>query len=193
MWVQQQFHTSYDLAFLSSQSGNTVDFARSQLEWMTDKCQKMFDTHKMNPFTFQHLKLLTSLDEVSNLRQPFVLFASNPTLETSLAQDVFCKIAIERKNLLLLTQRAPSWSLAGTFFDPTKPNSLRSEMPREVRFIRRRRIKLEGLELEQFQKEQKIERYVMAEIDTHTRTRTRATNHSNSAIFLCLLSGLVCA
>lgn len=158
IWQQHSLGSTYDLAFLSSQSGNTVDFARSQLEWMTEKCRKMFDSHKTNPFALANVKLLTHTSEIASLRQPFCLLASNACLETSLAQDAFCQLASDPRTLLLLTQRAPTWSLAGQLFDHSTPNALKRPMPREVKFIRRRRVKLEGEELEKFQQEKKMER-----------------------------------
>lgn len=160
-WAQHQLHASYTLAFLSSQSGNTVDFARSQLEWMTDKCRKMFDTHKINPFALAHLRLITTREDVDALvrgGRPFCLLASNATLETGLAQDALCAMSGDPRNLLLFTQRAPAWSVAGQFFDHSAPNAVRRNMPREIQLMKRRRVKLEGEELDKFQEERKIKR-----------------------------------
>ena len=173
LWAQQQLHTSYTLAFLSSQSNNTIDFARSQLEWMTEKCRKMFDLQKINPFAFPHVLPITSLKDLKELqkksveqRRPYCLLASNSSLSTSLSQDAFLSIASQPSSLLLLTSRAEPWSLAGSFFDPQQPHLLRQDMAvqsqkkREVTFVRRKKVKLEGGELEKFVEDRKMERYV---------------------------------
>jgi cleavage and polyadenylation specificity factor subunit 2 len=157
MWALQGLHTSYTLAFLSPQSHHTVEYASKQLEWMTDKCRKMFDTNKINPFAFKHLKLITSRAELELLPKPYCLLATNANLEDSLAQEVFGDfIASDKRNLLLFTQRAPDWSVAGQMFDVTKPNALRKPLPSHVNYTQRRRVQLEGVELEQFREQQRI-------------------------------------
>ena len=157
-WASHSLGSSYTLAFLSTQSRNTIDFARSQLEWMTDKCQKMFDAGKVNPFALGQVRQITTREEMEALPRPFCLLATNASLETSLAQEALLHLAPEPRNLLLLTSRAPAWSVAGQLFDPQMPNALRKRMPPTIAIQRRSQVALEGEELEKYREEQKIQR-----------------------------------
>lgn len=168
-WVAQNLSTSYTLAFLSAQSRNTIDFARSQLEWMTDKCRKMFDAGKINPFALGQVRLITSKEEMELLfaeasapgrPRPFCLLASSHTLETSLAQEALVRLAPDPRSLLLLTTRAPAWSVAGQLFsqDPKTPNSLLSRLPSHLSIARRSQVVLTGAELERHLEEVRVKR-----------------------------------
>lgn len=49
-----------------------VEFAKSQVEWMSDKVMKAFEDKRNNPFHFKHLKLCHSLKELSKVPEPKV-------------------------------------------------------------------------------------------------------------------------
>jgi len=173
LWATQSLHVSYPLVFLSPQSRNVVDFARSMLEWMTEKCRKMFDTNKMNPFAFPHLRLATTKEEVDALPKPYCLLATSATLEMSFAQDLLCQLSADPRNLLLLTQKAASWSVAGQLFEMDQKRvleyfskgvgaggsaALKNPLPKTITFHRQRRVRLEGEELRAYREEKRKER-----------------------------------
>ena len=56
---------AYSLALLNNVSYNVVEFAKSQIEWMSEKLMKMMGDKKSNPFQFRHLKLCHSMAEVN--------------------------------------------------------------------------------------------------------------------------------
>lgn len=41
---------AYSLALLNNVSYNVVEFAKSQIEWMSDKLMRTFEGHRNNPF-----------------------------------------------------------------------------------------------------------------------------------------------
>jgi cleavage and polyadenylation specificity factor subunit 2 len=125
---------------------------------MTDKCRKLFDSTKTNPFALSHCRLISSIDELEALPKPWCVLASNTALETSLSQDAFMQHAQEPRNLLLLTSRAAEWSVAGQLFDPDQPNALRKRLPSSLSIARRRRVPLEGDELRRHREVQRIQR-----------------------------------
>ena len=47
-WAFHQL--SYPLIFLSYQSYNTIQYAKSMLEWMSDAINRQFDKERENPF-----------------------------------------------------------------------------------------------------------------------------------------------
>lgn len=166
-WSSQKLYTSYTLAFASPQAHNTIDFAKSQLDFMTNTCRKILDIGKVNPFSFQHLKLCTTQEEIDALPRPYCLLSSNTSLESSLSQHAFLSLSMDSLNLLLLTSRAPEWSNAGQFFDFShgRPNHLKPEFERSsaqaaiatvsqaninyVKLNRKQQIKLVNTETEQ--------------------------------------------
>ena len=44
---------AYSIALLNNVSYNVVEFAKSQVEWMSDKIMRMFEDNRNNPFQFK--------------------------------------------------------------------------------------------------------------------------------------------
>ena len=63
---------TYSLALLNNVSYNVVEFAKSQIEWMSEKLMRTFEGKRNNPFTFRHLKLCHSIAEVNKVPSPKV-------------------------------------------------------------------------------------------------------------------------
>lgn len=88
---------AYSLALLNNVSYNVVEFAKSQvsferrtyillifdknpykylfpqIEWMSDKLTKSFDSARINPFQFKHVQLCHSLAELNKVSSPKVI------------------------------------------------------------------------------------------------------------------------
>lgn len=45
---------AYSIALLNNVSYNVVEFAKSQVEWMSDKIIRMFEDTRNNPFQFKY-------------------------------------------------------------------------------------------------------------------------------------------
>ena len=45
--------SAYSLALLNNISYNVIEFAKSQMEWMSDKIMRMFEDQRNNPFQFK--------------------------------------------------------------------------------------------------------------------------------------------
>ena len=68
MWQQRESGLmTYSLALLNNVSYNVVEFAKSQIEWMSEKLMRAFEGKRNNPFTFRHLKLCHSIAEVNKV------------------------------------------------------------------------------------------------------------------------------
>jgi len=52
-WSYYRLATTYPLVLLHFESYNTIEFAKSQLEWMSTAVQKSFDNDRENPFNFK--------------------------------------------------------------------------------------------------------------------------------------------
>lgn len=94
---------AYSLALLNNVSYNVVEFAKSQIEWMSEKLMRTFN--KSNPFQFRHVKLCHSMAEVSKVPSPKVVLASLPDLEMGFSRELFATWAPNSKNSIILTSR----------------------------------------------------------------------------------------
>lgn len=138
---------AYSLALLNNVAFNVVEFAKSQIEWMSEKLMKMMGEKKANPFQFKHLKLCHSMAEVNKVPAPKVVLASMPDMECGFARDLFLQWCSNPKNSVILTSR----SSPGTLGRDLIVNGGDRTIPIEVR----RRIKLTGQELEQYRAKEK--------------------------------------
>ncbi|KAJ8309380.1 hypothetical protein KUTeg_014254 [Tegillarca granosa] len=73
MWRTSESGLSpYSLALLNNVSFNVVEFAKSQIEWMSDKIMRAFEENRNNPFHFKHVKLCHNLAELAKVPEPKV-------------------------------------------------------------------------------------------------------------------------
>lgn len=176
-WIQKQLN--YPLIMVTNTSYHTVHFAKSMLEWMGDDLTQHFSQTRENPFDFKYLRLCHKLEDLDNYTGPKVVIASNTSLETGFARDLFLRwmghgdeSADNTKNTLILTDRSSPGSLARQLYDEwnTRTNAL---IPEEQQRSQRepikpsidyhaslhmtvyRRVPLEGEELAEFEQRQR--------------------------------------
>lgn len=149
---------AYSLAFLNNVSYNVVEFAKSQIEWMSDKLMRNFEGARNNPFQFKHLHLCHSLHELSKVANPKVVLASSPDMESGFSRELFLQWCSNAQNSVIITTR-------------TSPNTLARDLidnggnGRTIDLEIRRRIRLEGKELDDFfrSKKKRIEKLKVRE------------------------------
>ncbi|CAB3248618.1 unnamed protein product [Arctia plantaginis] len=139
---------AYSLLLLSNVSYNVVEFAKSQIEWMSDKLTRAFEGARSNPFALRHLQLCHSVGEVSRTPGPKVVLASFPDLEAGFARDLFLLWAPNPQNSIVLTARTSPGTLARDLIEKGGD--------RTIELMVRRRVRLEGAELEEFMQQQKV-------------------------------------
>ncbi|XP_055880577.1 cleavage and polyadenylation specificity factor subunit 2-like isoform X2 [Biomphalaria glabrata] len=136
--------TAYSLALLNNVSFNVVEFAKSQVEWMSDKVMRSFEDHRNNPFQLKHVRLCHNLAELARVPEPKVVLASTPDLQCGYSRDLFVAWCGHSKNSIILTSRTSPGTLARWLMDNPQDHVVRLEI--------KRRIKLEGTELEEYMK-----------------------------------------
>ncbi|XP_070579049.1 cleavage and polyadenylation specificity factor subunit 2-like [Ptychodera flava] len=152
MWrTQESGLGSYSLALLNNVSYNVVEFAKSQVEWMSDKIMRSFEDRRNNPFHFKHLQLCHSLSELKKVPEPRTVLASVPDLEWGFSRDLFLDYCSNPKNCVILTTRTSPGTLAMNLID--QPN------PKSINLTVRKRVRLEGSELEEYLKKEKEKEY----------------------------------
>mmetsp|Transcript_12290 Transcript_12290/g.37200 ORF Transcript_12290/g.37200 Transcript_12290/m.37200 type:complete len:762 (-) Transcript_12290:32-2317(-) len=140
---------NYSIAFLSNTSFNTVKFAQSQLEWMCDDVTNYFEASRENPFSFSYIQLCHSLEELKSTRGPVVVLATTASLEYGMARELFTQWCDNPSNMVLFTEHG-------------RPNTLaHAVMSRENESITvqmKRRVHLDGEELEEWMQMKHLER-----------------------------------
>lgn len=96
----------YRIVLLHSMAFNVGEFAKSQLEWMSDAISKQFDMQKSNPFDMQFVTMVHSLEDLDKLgNTPKVVLATDLSLDYGFAKALLLRWACSPQNLILLTQR----------------------------------------------------------------------------------------
>eukprot|EP00240_Pyramimonas_obovata_P001561 CAMPEP_0118929284 /NCGR_PEP_ID=MMETSP1169-20130426/6328_1 /TAXON_ID=36882 /ORGANISM="Pyramimonas obovata, Strain CCMP722" /LENGTH=437 /DNA_ID=CAMNT_0006871443 /DNA_START=155 /DNA_END=1465 /DNA_ORIENTATION=+ len=109
---------SYKLVLLTNVAYNTMEFAKSHIEWMNDAISTTFDQTRTNAFKTRHLHLCHSVEELAGLGPgPKLVMASMQSLEVGPARELFVTWATNPRNLLL-------------FPDMGQPNTLAREVMR---------------------------------------------------------------
>ncbi|XP_021378418.1 cleavage and polyadenylation specificity factor subunit 2-like [Mizuhopecten yessoensis] len=157
MWRTSESGLSpYSLALLNNVSFNVVEFAKSQMEWMSDKIMRSFEENRNNPFHFKHVKLCHNLAELSRIPEPKVVLSSVPDLQCGFSRDLFVAWCGSAKNSIILTNRTSPGTLARQLIDNPENKTVTMEI--------RRRIKLEGGELDDYLKKKQEKVAEMARV-----------------------------
>lgn len=160
---------------------------------MNQTIQAQFDQNsKANPLALAEVRVCESLADFRKLPEaPFVCFATDSSLETGLAREVFLRyVAPSPQSLVLMTSRAPAWSLASRSLCLSYPQVAPSTQPHFptpppvrvcsrflghtaallrcrspsgngiLRFTHRRNVRLKGAELEEFLQRREQQRSV---------------------------------
>jgi cleavage and polyadenylation specificity factor subunit 2 len=60
-------HCAATHALHCSMAFNTGEFAKSQLEWMSDALSRQFDLQRSNPFEMRHVTMAHTIEELDAL------------------------------------------------------------------------------------------------------------------------------
>ena len=146
----------YSLAMLNNVSYNVVEFAKSQIEWMSEKLMRTIEGKRNNPFHFRHLKGCHNLREVSKVPSPKVVLASTCDMESGFSRDLFVEWASNSRNSVILTSRAQKGTLAYDLINFGGND-------RVIQIDTHKRIKLTGVELEDYKRKEREEKLKIAQ------------------------------
>ncbi|XP_054168698.1 cleavage and polyadenylation specificity factor subunit 2-like [Oppia nitens] len=152
LWRNQESGLmTYSLALLNNFSYNVIEFAKSLVEWMSDKLMRSFEGQRNNPFQFKYLQLCHKFSDLERIPEPRVVLASQPDLECGFSRDLFYNLATNPKNCIILTQRCSSYTLAHQLM-----NNLKDE--RLITLEIKQRIPLKGSELEEYRRQESLKK-----------------------------------
>ncbi|CAI6359782.1 unnamed protein product [Macrosiphum euphorbiae] len=128
----------YSLVFLTNVSYNTVEFAKSQIEWMT-------------------LKLCHNMNDLNKVSEPKVVLASNGDLESGFSREIFIMWASNPKNSIILADRTAPGTLARDLIDEGGD--------RYIKLIVKKRVPLDDNELVEYNIKQNTKKMEDSKID----------------------------
>ncbi|KAI1316869.1 cleavage and polyadenylation specificity factor subunit 2 [Mortierella claussenii] len=185
----------YPLILLTNFSYRTAHFATSMMEWMGDTVRAQLTDTRENPFQFKYLRLCQRLSDLEKYPGPKVVLASNLSMETGFAREVFLKMdqwCQNPRNTLILTERALPGELARYLYDEWKQGvgELQSkevgsevQLDNVLRLKVDRKVPLEGQELADFLAAQEArlerERADAALLERNRRTLLEEENDSD--------------
>eukprot|EP01134_Creolimax_fragrantissima_P001120 CFRG1120T1 len=165
---------SYRLVWLNVFAENVCGYAKSTLSWMSDAMLKQTMNSKTNPFHFKNLKIVYSLAELNELSPtsaPAVVLSTLPGLTAGLSRDLFVEWAGSEKNTVMYTSRP-------------KPNTLSYDLliggKRDLDLAMKRRVPLEGEELEAFLDKCRRDRSEKRRLEDEARQLAKAMGSDDS-------------
>lgn len=136
---------AYSLALLNNVGYNVIEFAKSMIEWMSKKLMDSFEGARHNPFQFRHVQLCHSLAELARVPGPKVVLASCADMESGFARELFVQWAANPANSIIVTGRTGLGTLARDLMENGGGG-------RKIELDVRRRVELEGAELEEYER-----------------------------------------
>ena len=136
---------TYPLVFLSTMAYNTLEFAKSQLEWMNDELTRLLGHSKDNAFVLKQVAICSSTAQLKKMKfpkgVPKLVLATLPSLEAGPARELFAQWAGDEKNMILFPTAPEAGSLAEKVLGMARGEEMELTMGR--------RVQLEGEELEE--------------------------------------------
>ncbi|XP_064403755.1 cleavage and polyadenylation specificity factor subunit 2-like [Halichondria panicea] len=159
MWRNQESGLcAYSIALLNNVGYNVVEFAKSQVEWMSDKIMRMFEDHRNNPFQFKHITICHNMADLMKVPEPKAVLASMSDLECGFSRQLFIQWASVQRNSIILTSKPPQGTLARQLINDLNVKSIDLTV--------RQRVSLEGEELEAYRLQERKKAQLEAEKDS---------------------------
>ena len=110
-WEKHRLSGTYNLVWLGPMVGNTIEFGRSQLEWMNVRLGKQLEQSgsALNPFALKGVTVCSSaaeLDRISQNGNPSCVVASGLSLDHGPARDLLLKWADNDNHAVIFTDSA---------------------------------------------------------------------------------------
>lgn len=153
LWANTQSGLQkYNLVMMSHVAASVVEFAKSQVEWMSDKVLKSFEMGHTNPFLLRNVKLCHSQIDLARVRSPKVVLCSGIDMECGYSRELFLDWCSDSRNSFIITGRSSERTLCSKLIYMAECLATNSRTNRIVALEVKKRVRLEGAELEAFKK-----------------------------------------
>ncbi|KAI6191554.1 Cleavage and polyadenylation specificity factor subunit 2 [Aphelenchoides bicaudatus] len=173
--------TIYNLVLLSHVASTVVDSAKSMIEYMSDKLLHQCETGKPNPFQFSFLRCCHSIAELNTIRSPKVVLTSNLDMECGFSRELFLEWCTDSKNSIIITGRSNERSLGSKLIRMAEAREQRMATSNAVKLTVKRRIRLEGAELEVYRARKKEQEEAEAKLRLENVRRNTRIEQAESS------------
>lgn len=137
-WERQRLSGAYNLCWVSPMGYNTIEFARSQLEWMAEPLGAQFDSQRGHPYALKSVRICASVGELEGVIEasngnPSVVLASGTSLDHGPARDLLLKWGENPDNLILLTDSTRCVPRGDVWFGMSRGESVDKSVVEESR------------------------------------------------------------
>uniref|UniRef100_A0A7I4XRG9 Cleavage and polyadenylation specificity factor subunit 2 n=3 Tax=Trichostrongylidae TaxID=6315 RepID=A0A7I4XRG9_HAECO len=152
LWANTQSGLQkYNLVMMSHVAASVVEFAKSQVEWMSDKVLKSFEMGHTNPFLLRNVKLCHSQIDLARVRSPKVVLCSGIDMECGYS-ELFLDWCTDSRNSFIITGRSSERTLCSKLIYMAECLATNARTNRIVALEVKKRVRLEGAELEAYKK-----------------------------------------
>ncbi|KAF7638849.1 Cleavage and polyadenylation specificity factor subunit 2 [Meloidogyne graminicola] len=141
---------TYNLVMLSAVASSVIESAKSQVEWMSDKILRMFELGRQNPFQLKHVRFCHTLVDLNRVRSPKVVLVSGLDMESGFSRELFLEWSTDTKNMVIVTGRTGDRTLCSKLIRIAESREKKRATNNTVTLEVKRRVRLEGAELEQY-------------------------------------------
>ncbi|KAK5969532.1 Cleavage and polyadenylation specificity factor subunit 2 [Trichostrongylus colubriformis] len=153
LWANTQSGLQkYNLVMMSHVAASVVEFAKSQVEWMSDKVLKSFEMGHTNPFLLRNVKLCHSQIDLARVRSPKVVLCSGIDMECGYSRELFLEWCSDSRNSFIITGRSSERTLCSKLIYMAECLATNARTNRIVALEVKKRVRLEGAELEAYKK-----------------------------------------
>ncbi|KAI6243983.1 Cleavage and polyadenylation specificity factor subunit 2 [Aphelenchoides fujianensis] len=182
MWQRRESGLmSYNLVMLNNVASGVLEAAKSQVEWMSDKILQQIEAGKSNPFQLRHLRCCHSLAELNTVRSPRVVLVSGIDMESGFSRELFLQWCTDPKNIVVVTGRSGDRTLGSKLIRMIEAREQGRPISNSVNLGVKRRIRLEGAELEAYRARKRQEADIEARIRLENARRNMRMELSESS------------
>ena len=170
-WAANPGLGNYRIVLLTACTQSTLEFAASQLEWMSDAVARSFESNRDNPFVMRYVTPVSSLEALDALPPgPKVVVASLSSLVAGPARALMARWAADTRCMLLFTTAGHEDTLARALASAA-PIPAPARPP--LRLQLGRRVALQGEELAEWRELKRVETEEAADTLQHGELEAR--------------------
>ncbi|KAH7697660.1 hypothetical protein AAVH_35256 [Aphelenchoides avenae] len=172
---------TYNLVMLSHVASSVIESAKSQVEWMSDKILRLFESGRHNPFQFRYVKFCHSIMDLNRVRSPKVVLVSGLDMESGYSRELFLQWCSDTKNMVIVTGRTGERTLGSRLIRLADSRERKRPVNNNVQLEIKRRVPLEGRELEEWRLRKKEKEQEQARLRLEAVRRNARLENAESS------------
>jgi len=106
MWKRDENLQRVPVLFLQNVSSSTIEYVKSQIEWMATTISSHFNDKRTNPFEFNVVEVVDKLETIEEYPSPKVIVTSSAGMTCGLSKKLFIKMAKVPENKIIIVDNS---------------------------------------------------------------------------------------